>query len=910
MDVLIKSFITTFQQLHSIFVILGSGFILLGCYYLLRTTRQFKVAMDSLQESEKNYRVLVETIPSIVFKGYADGSVDFFDDKFERLTGYAVEDFKTRKMKWPEIVAPEDVERAKGTFKQALKTNKFYIREYRIKIKSGDIRWIREKGHIICDEKGKIDYITGICSDITMKHEMDATLQENEKNFRLLVKTMPSVVFKGYADWSVDFFDDKFEKAAGYPIDDFNFRRMKWNEVILPEDLERAKEVVKAALKGNKSYVREYRIKTKSGGVLWVRERAQIICDEDGMIEYISGICSDITEQHEMQDAMLKMQHEHEMILNSLGEGLFELDKAGEVIFANPAALKLSGFEAKEVMGRDLHELIHFKKADGSPYPGEECPIHATLMDGKERFITDDVFWTKKGEALPVAYLTNAIQEEGQIAGVVMSFRDISWRKRGEAELKRINQYMENIIDNSAEGIGIVDSKGIVQKWNKACEQIYGYTYQDLQGKPAFDLYADKDELAKMMIQLRQHGFVKHYEITMKRKDGTTFPCSLSVKVLRDENGKNMGSVTVARDLTELKDREAKLHLANEQLQALVNESDQRNRNMILLQEMSDVFQSCQTSGETYSAIAHFVPQFFPDYGGALYILNSSKNLYEMTAIWGDAASLELVFGQDECWSLRRTRAYLVHDSAATMNCRHVSSEPPGSYLCVPMMAQGEVMGIFHLRKATTEDPEVMKTTGQFATTVAEAMALALSNLKLRETLRNQAIRDGLTGLFNRRYLEETLERELSRGKRQGSPLGVIMLDLDHFKEYNDTYGHNAGDELLCALGQLIQDQVRKEDIACRFGGEEFLLIMPGAPLEVALARATSLNESVKELHTQSGSLKPITISAGVAIFPDHGANGKEVIRAADAALYRAKEEGRDRVVVSNTTAKGMAMAN
>ena len=126
------------------------------------------------------------------------------------------------------------------------------------------------------------------------------------------------------------------------------------------------------------------------------------------------------------------------------------------------------------------------------------------------------------------------------------------------------------------------------------------------------------------------------------------------------------------------------------------------------------------------------------------------------------------------------------------------------------------------------------------------------------------------------------------------------MLDLDHFKEYNDTYGHNAGDELLCALGQLIQDQIRKEDIACRYGGEEFLLIMPGAPLDVALERAASLNNSVKQLHTQSMSLKPITISAGVAIFPDHGADSKEVMRAADAALYRAKEEGRDRVVVAN----------
>ncbi len=911
MDVLVKSFITTFQQLHSIFVILGSGFILLGCYYLLRTTRQFKVAMDSLQESEKNYRVLVETIPSIVFKGYADGSVDFFDDKIEKLTGYAVEDFHTRKMKWPEIVVPDDVERAKRAFKQALKTNRFYIREYRIKIKSGAILWIREKGHIICDEKGKIAYVTGICSDNTLKHDMDATLQENEKNFRMLVKTIPSIIFKGYADGSADFFDDKFEKVTGYPVEDFNSRKMKWPEIILPEDAERAKEIFQEALKTtDKSYLREYRIKARSGAVLWMRERGHIICYENGQIAYVSGICTDISQQHEMEAALEKVRLQNEMILNSIGEGLFELDQAGEVIFVNPATTKMMGYEARELVGRNLHKLIHHKKADGAPYREEECPIYATLKDGRERKVTDDVFWTKTGEALPVAYVTTPVEENGRVVGVVGAFRDITWRKRGEAELKRANQYLENIFDNSAEAIGIVDSKGIVQKWNKACEFTYGYTYRDMQGKPVFDLYADKDELAKMMVKMRQQGFVKHYEITMKRKDGNTFPCSLSVKVLRDENGKTMGSVTVARDLTEDKEREAQLKSANERLQVLVNESNQRNRHMSLLQEMSDVFQSCQTSGETYSAIAHFVPQFFPDYGGGLYLLNNSKNLYEMTATWGEAAALELAFGQDECWSLRRTRAYLVADPGTTMNCRHVSTELPGSYLCVPMMAQGEVMGILHLRQAAPEDPDQMKAIGQFATTVAEAMALALANLKLRETLRNQAIRDGLTGLFNRRYLEETLDRELSRGRRSGAPMGVIMLDLDHFKEYNDTFGHNAGDELLCALGQLIQDEVRKEDIACRYGGEEFLLIMPGAPMEIALERANELNLSVKQLHTQNTSLKRITISAGVAIFPEHGATGKEVIRAADAALYRAKAEGRDRVVAATTATKGLGLAN
>ena len=143
--------------------------------------------------------------------------------------------------------------------------------------------------------------------------------------------------------------------------------------------------------------------------------------------------------------------------------------------------------------------------------------------------------------------------------GVVGVFRDITQRKRGEAEVKRAYQYLNNIFDNSAEAIGIVDQHGIVKRWNKSCEEIYGYSFEELQGKPAFDLYADKDELANMLIQLRQDGYVKHYEIKMKKKDGSTFPCSLSVKVLRDENNKNMGSVTIARDLTEHKENRSEI---------------------------------------------------------------------------------------------------------------------------------------------------------------------------------------------------------------------------------------------------------------------------------------------------------------------------------------------------------------
>lgn len=175
---------------------------------------------------------------------------------------------------------------------------------------------------------------------------------------------------------------------------------------------------------------------------------------------------------------------------------------------------------------------------------------------------------------------------------------------------------------------------------------------------------------------------------------------------------------------------------------------------------------------------------------------------------------------------------------------------------------------------------------------------LAKSEAEMREL----SIHDPLTNLFNRRYLEETLAREISRAERENAPLSIIMMDIDHFKRFNDTLGHAAGDALLQDLGELLSRTVRAGDIACRYGGEEFVLVLPDASLEVATARAELVRDAVKNLHVaRSGMvLGAVTISLGVAGFAEHGCDGESVLRSADSALYRAKDQGRDQVVVAS----------
>jgi diguanylate cyclase (GGDEF)-like protein len=226
-------------------------------------------------------------------------------------------------------------------------------------------------------------------------------------------------------------------------------------------------------------------------------------------------------------------------------------------------------------------------------------------------------------------------------------------------------------------------------------------------------------------------------------------------------------------------------------------------------------------------------------------------------------------------------------------------------YLCVPVIAQGESLGVIYVQDAAKIGQPLGESTARrkqaFAVNLAEQISLALANLRLRETLRYQSVRDPLTGLFNRRHMEESLQRELHRAARNGKQVPVFMMDLDHFKQFNDSFGHEAGDILLREFGSLLTTQIRGSDIACRYGGEEFVVILVEAGLDVARQRADSLREQVRDMRVQHQGqmLRRVTVSIGVAAFPDHGTSSSQLLNAADKALYAAKAEGGDHVVLA-----------
>jgi diguanylate cyclase (GGDEF)-like protein/PAS domain S-box-containing protein len=338
----------------------------------------------------------------------------------------------------------------------------------------------------------------------------------------------------------------------------------------------------------------------------------------------------------------------------------------------------------------------------------------------------------------------------------------------------------------------------------------------------------------------------------------------------------------------------------DQQNERMLEELKKRSERAAMLAKMGELLQSCISRDEVFAAALGYAPKIFPAVPGALALLDASRNLTEVIGSWSDCHLPALVFEPASCWALRTGHPHLVLAGDPTAPCVHAEGVK-NTYLCTPILAQGETLGMVHFQ-ATDEAPKMDASELSFKTTFAGQVGLSIANIRLREALRTQSVRDSLTGLYNRRYLEETLEREVRRAARAAQSLGFLMIDLDHFKSFNDTYGHDAGDAVLRETALFLAKGIRAEDFVCRFGGEEFVVILPTADLESSRARGERLRLKMRELTIMyhGKSLGMVTISVGVAAFPEHGRSPKELMAAADAALYQAKRGGRDRAVVAS----------
>lgn len=337
---------------------------------------------------------------------------------------------------------------------------------------------------------------------------------------------------------------------------------------------------------------------------------------------------------------------------------------------------------------------------------------------------------------------------------------------------------------------------------------------------------------------------------------------------------------------------------ANQELGESIGALQRSAADLNLLSRYTGLLQSCVSAEEALDVTSRTLAHLLPGIAGSVYLLRASQDRAEVISHWGTplvhSASHLL---PEECWALRRGQPHLIEDLARDAPCAHIDLPDASVAIttaCLPMSAQGTQLGFLFL---SAPGPAPMPRL-EIAEAAAEQLSLALSNLRLRESLRRQSIRDALTGLYNRRYLEEALSHELARCARRDLPLSVLMLDVDHFKQFNDGQGHAGGDLLLAAVGELLLTRLRAEDVACRYGGEEFTVILPETDGEEAMRVAEQIRGHIAALAVSDGqrALPRVTASIGVASFPADGELGSALIQKADAALYVAKRQGRNRV--------------
>jgi diguanylate cyclase (GGDEF)-like protein/hemerythrin-like metal-binding protein/PAS domain S-box-containing protein len=446
-------------------------------------------------------------------------------------------------------------------------------------------------------------------------------------------------------------------------------------------------------------------------------------------------------------------------------------------------------------------------------------------------------------------------------------------------------------------------------RWSQEVDVLLGYAPGALTGgMPAYLACVHPDDRTRVAQALNAaiHGRAPYdIEYRIVHPDGACRWLASAGDFLCAPDGAALRLVGVVHDISEQKAAQSHLQDTNQQLTLALSALERHASDLTRLNDLNEGLQSSLTVHDAYEVLEHTLSRLQLGSGGSLAVVADEGSSLRSVVSWGEGAGLQASFAPHDCWAMRRGQRHALQTHDAGPLCKHFDKPPEGAILCQPLQVLGETLGLLSVKAPRGVADAEWARINHLASMISESLKLALSNIRLREALHEQAIRDPLTRLLNRRYLAETLPRELHRSGREHRRLSLVMLDLDHFKRVNDTWGHEAGDAVLAHVASIVRAHLRASDLACRFGGEEFVVVLLGADGEEALERIRFIAAKVRESRPHVGEveLPAITFSAGVAEAFVHGDSAEQLLRAADHALYDAKEAGRDRIVMATIPA-------
>ncbi|MEH2323269.1 MAG: diguanylate cyclase [Nostoc sp.] len=465
-------------------------------------------------------------------------------------------------------------------------------------------------------------------------------------------------------------------------------------------------------------------------------------------------------------------------------------------------------------------------------------------------------------------------------------------------KLQRSQQMQQLFLDQGPFMAYIKDDQSRMLYYNQETQSRFSVTPQEWLGKADSEFLSDPEEARQVMandqIVLKTLHPLKLIEEA--KVSGNDQPCYwLSFKFPFSDyatGDRRLGGISI--DITESIQLQRSLIDLNRHLEEKALELEAKKRELIYLSDMADMLYCCESEDDVYKVVALTCSKLFPNMSGCVYIISNSKNYVHLNSFWGDERTSKEIFSKSECWALRRGKFNLLSSGNSGLLCSHLIQPVSGAHLCFPLFGQSEVVGILHIYSIEEISPEDQ----QITEIIARTLGFALNNLSIKQRLTHDSLRDGMTQLYNQSYMETILEQRLAEAERSGQRLSVIFLDIDNFKSYNSRYGHLTANIVIQELAKLLLKSIRSFDIPCRWGGEEFVIVMPNMTLESLRKRVEQLRVDIEQMQLRDGDqiLQSITASFGIAV-SESGITVKDFLNRANQAMLEAKRTGKNRVI-------------
>ena len=920
-------------------------------------------------------RAAVENSSEIVSIVDPDGTLRYANLAWGRVLGYDPEEMVGTNVL--DHVHPDDLshvleETEKALSEEGVARNKA---EYRFRHRDGSWRWMESVGTYLLGDPA-VGGVVVSSRDITRRKRAEEEIYALRREYEELVGSVEAIIWKGEArTLRFTFVSDQAEAILGYAAQRWTQEPSFWQDHIHPEDREWAVSFCRKAVAEEKDHDFEYRMISADGRVVWLRDIVRVGF-EDGVPSQLFGVMVDITERKRAQEEFERLGRQNELILDSAGEGIFGMDARGNTTFANPAAARMLGWDAKELVGRSQHEIIHHTRPDGTPYPKEECPIHAALADGGVRHVDGETFWRKDGMGFPVEYTSTPIREGGEVIGAVVTFRDVTERRRAEEALRRSEEHFRSLTRNASDIVTLYEADGTVRYASPALERVLGYEPAERVGALSFELI-HPDDVARAREAfadiLRRPNQSVTVEVRARHRDGSWRHLQAVGTNLLDDP--SVGAIVLnGRDITERKEAEEALREAEERYRTLVEQipavsyidwadgSDRPLYTSPQIEEMLGYTSEEWLEGRLWAQRLHpedserilAADERFEAGGGrfdeeyrllardgsvvwvreqAVLVKDEAGEplywqgvLFDMTerkeaeeAVQKSATRLAEaqrlahlggwewdVRTGEISWSDEVYRIYglapqeFVPSFERFMRIVHPDDRERLSEVINEALAGHKPYDVEHrivrpngeVRWLHRRAEVVRDEAGESLRMVGTVHDLT-QRKALEAQLKHRAYHDPLTDLPNRALFVDRLGQALRRTRRRrGRKAAVLFVDLDNFKVVNDSLGHEVGDLLLVVLAERLRRCLRPEDTLARFGGDEFTVLVEdiGDPAD-AVQVAERITVELRTPFFLEGRELFASASIGIAFGEFNNKGPEELLRNADTAMYRAKEE-------------------